>query len=111
MGIQSLGYKLGSMELDPLHICGKCAIWSSGGPPNKCVCRGRGGGGCCFGVCNMPLGPFPLPELPGWASMREDVVLLGLDAPGWGGTQGGAMCVCVICQEGSGSRGGRGTVV
>lgn len=32
----------------------------------------------------------PLLGLPGWTSMGEDVSdLLGLDAPGWSGTQGG----------------------
>jgi hypothetical protein len=47
-----------------LHICSKWAAWSSCGSPNKWS-------GSC--LCSFPLDPFPLPGLPRWASVGEDV--------------------------------------
>jgi hypothetical protein len=54
------------LDLEPLHISGKYAAWSSCGSPNKCS-------GSYLGLCSLPLGALPLPGLPGWASVGEDL--------------------------------------
>jgi hypothetical protein len=46
---------------------------------------------------------------PQWE--RKHLVQLGLDVPGWGGTQGEGSMGCGICKGGTGKRGGNGAVI
>jgi hypothetical protein len=67
-GSQSLGHQPWSMQeldLDPLHICNKCAAWCSCGSPNK---QSRD----YLDLCSLPLDSLPLPGLHGWASVGEN---------------------------------------
>jgi hypothetical protein len=69
LGPWGLTDKPGSMQgfdLGPLHICSKCAGWSSYRSSNK---WSRG----CLHLCSLPLNSLPLPGLLGWAPLGEDV--------------------------------------
>ena len=69
LGSQRLGHQTGSMQkldLGSLHICCKCAAWSSCGSPNKWSCE-------CLGLYSLTLDPLLLPGLPDWASMEENL--------------------------------------
>jgi hypothetical protein len=44
------------MDLDSLHICNSCKVWSSCRTPNSMI---RG----CIWLCCLPLDPFPLSGL------------------------------------------------
>lgn len=62
-GSQRLGHQQGSrqeLDLDPLHICSKCAAWSSYRSPKQSW------GSLRLFFCHWI--PFSLPRLPGWAS-------------------------------------------
>ena len=69
--------RMQKLNLDPIHFCSKCEAWSSRGSSNKC----RGG---YLDLCS--LSPY-LDFLDGSQWERMYLVLLKLDASGWGGTQ------------------------
>ena len=72
------------LDLGPLHICNKCVALTLCGFPNK---QSRG----YLGLCYLSLDPLSLylDYLVGAQWKRICLVLLRLDVPGWGGTQGG----------------------
>lgn len=68
------GPKLGS-----LHICSRCATWSSCVSSNNWI-------GCCPWICCMSVNPLLLTGLPSLVSEREDVPsLVVTDVAGDGG--------------------------
>jgi hypothetical protein len=69
-GSHRLGHQPGRMQdldLGPLHVCSKCEGWFSCGSPNK-HSRAVSVSVPCHWI------PFPLTALPGWASVRDDVL-------------------------------------
>ena len=76
----------------PLYIFSKCSSWPSCGSPNKCV-WGGGLSPSLFPAIGSP-SPFPAigspsPYLHCLVGTQWERICLGLDIPGWGGTQWG----------------------
>jgi hypothetical protein len=90
------------LDLGSLHICSKCAAWSSRGFPNKQT------GGCLGSLLPAIGSPSPYMGFLVWASVREDVPNLArtrCHSVGW--NKRGAIGRG-ICKGGTWKRGGRG---